>query len=260
MRIEELVEKMPRRGDNAGPGHRSDGGIGRLPSSTPPRATARHADRSTYKALYHGSDLLVLHGVVPPTPRPVDPHDHRMWAVIGVYHGQEDNQLYTRTDNATLEPTERFTVTPRGDSPARYLNDPLGRGSWRPVPRCGSRLRRRPVRHPPQHMAQRCRTAQRRVGTARLLPTPPGTRGCARTSDVDRGSHRAALARCARSRLTTAADVSGDATTRPKHIHRPQPPRHPPEVSPARRVAERRSTASATRPIVPALAGSHGTR
>jgi predicted metal-dependent enzyme (double-stranded beta helix superfamily) len=68
------------------------------------------ADRSTYVALYRGHDLVVLHGVVPPTPRPVDPHDHRMWAVIGVYHGQEDNQLFARTDDAALEPTERFSV------------------------------------------------------------------------------------------------------------------------------------------------------
>jgi predicted metal-dependent enzyme (double-stranded beta helix superfamily) len=68
------------------------------------------ADRSTYEALYRGRDLLVLHGVVPPTPRPVDPHDHRMWAVIGVYHGQEDNQLFARTAGAALEPTERFSV------------------------------------------------------------------------------------------------------------------------------------------------------
>lgn len=68
------------------------------------------ADRSTYEALYRGRDLLVLHGVVPPTPRPVDPHDHRMWAVIGVYHGQEDNQLFARTDDAALEPTERFSL------------------------------------------------------------------------------------------------------------------------------------------------------
>jgi predicted metal-dependent enzyme (double-stranded beta helix superfamily) len=68
------------------------------------------ADRSTYQALYRGPDLLVLHGVVPPTPRPVDPHDHRMWAVIGVYQGEEDNQLFARADGGTLEPTTRFTV------------------------------------------------------------------------------------------------------------------------------------------------------
>jgi predicted metal-dependent enzyme (double-stranded beta helix superfamily) len=70
------------------------------------------ADRSTYQALYRGRDLLVLHGVVPPTPRPVDPHDHRMWAVIGVYSGQEDNQLFARTDDGGLAPTERFSLRP----------------------------------------------------------------------------------------------------------------------------------------------------
>jgi predicted metal-dependent enzyme (double-stranded beta helix superfamily) len=70
------------------------------------------ADRSTYEALYRGPDLLVLHAVVPPTPRPVDPHEHRMWAVIGVYRGQEDNQLFARSDRAALEPTERFSITP----------------------------------------------------------------------------------------------------------------------------------------------------
>ena len=70
------------------------------------------ADRSKYEALYRGSDLLVLHGVLPPTPTPVDPHDHRMWAVVGVYHGQEDNQLFARADDAVLEPTERFSLTP----------------------------------------------------------------------------------------------------------------------------------------------------
>ncbi len=69
------------------------------------------ADRSTYEALYRGDDLLVLHGVVPPTPKPVDPHDHRMWAVIGVYHGREDNQLFGRRDDGGLEPTERFSLT-----------------------------------------------------------------------------------------------------------------------------------------------------
>ena len=35
-----------------------------------------------------------------------------MWAVIGVYHGQEDNQLFAGADGAVLEPTERFSITP----------------------------------------------------------------------------------------------------------------------------------------------------
>jgi predicted metal-dependent enzyme (double-stranded beta helix superfamily) len=35
-----------------------------------------------------------------------------MWAVIGVYQGQEDNQLFARADDGALEPTERFTLGP----------------------------------------------------------------------------------------------------------------------------------------------------
>src|SRR5262245_19612269 len=69
-----------------------------------------HGDRSTYEALYRGEDILVLHGVVPPTPAPVAPHDHRMWAVIGVYQGLEHNQLFVRADGGGLEPEDRFTV------------------------------------------------------------------------------------------------------------------------------------------------------
>ena len=67
-------------------------------------------DRSTYEALYRGEDMLVLHGVVPPTPAPVAPHDHRMWAVIGVYQGLEHNELFTRAEGGGLQTVERFTV------------------------------------------------------------------------------------------------------------------------------------------------------
>ena len=69
-------------------------------------------DRSTYEALYRGDDLLVLHGVVPPTPAPVAPHDHRMWAVIGVYQGLEQNELFVRAETNGLERVDRFTVGP----------------------------------------------------------------------------------------------------------------------------------------------------
>ena len=67
-------------------------------------------DRSLYEALYRGEDILVLHGVVPPTPAPVAPHDHRMWAVIGVYQGLEDNELFVRAEGGGLESVDRFTV------------------------------------------------------------------------------------------------------------------------------------------------------
>jgi predicted metal-dependent enzyme (double-stranded beta helix superfamily) len=67
-------------------------------------------DHSTYQALYRGEDLLVLHGVVPPTPAPVAPHDHRMWAVIGVYQGIEQNELFVRDEGGGLDTVDRFTV------------------------------------------------------------------------------------------------------------------------------------------------------
>ena len=47
--------------------------------------------------LLHCTDeLTVLHVVWAPGMR-LYPHDHRMWAAIGIYEGQEDNAFYRRT-------------------------------------------------------------------------------------------------------------------------------------------------------------------
>jgi len=46
--------------------------------------------------LHHEPDLTVLHIVWAPGMR-LYPHDHRMWAVIGIYAGQEDNAFYRRS-------------------------------------------------------------------------------------------------------------------------------------------------------------------
>ena len=47
----------------------------------------------------------MLHGVVPPRPPRSLPHDHRMWAVIGVYQGLEHNELFARADGAASKPS-----------------------------------------------------------------------------------------------------------------------------------------------------------
>lgn len=45
--------------------------------------------------LYRSDDLTVAHVVSAPGSRsPI--HNHRMWGVIGIYAGQEDNHLYRR--------------------------------------------------------------------------------------------------------------------------------------------------------------------
>jgi predicted metal-dependent enzyme (double-stranded beta helix superfamily) len=48
--------------------------------------------------LHQSDDLTVVHVVWAPGMR-IYPHDHRMWAVIGIYAGQEDNSFYRRAES-----------------------------------------------------------------------------------------------------------------------------------------------------------------
>lgn len=47
------------------------------------------------KVLYRSPDLTVLNVIWPPLMS-LFPHDHRMWAAIGIYGGREDNTFYRR--------------------------------------------------------------------------------------------------------------------------------------------------------------------
>lgn len=57
--------------------------------------------------LHNAPDLTVLHVVWAPGMR-IYPHDHRMWAIIGIYAGQEDNEFFRRAG------PDRRTLTPSG--------------------------------------------------------------------------------------------------------------------------------------------------
>lgn len=46
--------------------------------------------------LHHGPKLTIVHVVWAPRMR-IYPHDHRMWAAIGLYTGREDNTFYRRS-------------------------------------------------------------------------------------------------------------------------------------------------------------------
>ena len=50
--------------------------------------------------LHHSSELTVLNIIWPPGIS-LYPHEHNMWAVIGLYGGQEDNTFYTRNKEGT---------------------------------------------------------------------------------------------------------------------------------------------------------------
>ena len=58
-------------------------------------AAALPADRAGIVPLHVAADLTVLHVVWAPGMS-FRPHNHLMWAVIGLYGGQEDNTFYRR--------------------------------------------------------------------------------------------------------------------------------------------------------------------
>ena len=59
-------------------------------------------DQGGIQPLHNSDDLTILR--VAWTPGMVlNPHEHRMWAVIGMYGGQEDNAFYRRAANG-LDP------------------------------------------------------------------------------------------------------------------------------------------------------------
>lgn len=52
-------------------------------------------DRAGLTPLYHSPDLTILNVVWKPHMM-VQPHNHEMWAVIGIYGGREDNIFWRR--------------------------------------------------------------------------------------------------------------------------------------------------------------------
>jgi predicted metal-dependent enzyme (double-stranded beta helix superfamily) len=58
-----------------------------------------------FTVLHNTPDLTVLH-VVWPAGFSIVPHDHRMWAAIGIYGGREDNAFYRRSPDNRAELVE----------------------------------------------------------------------------------------------------------------------------------------------------------
>lgn len=53
--------------------------------------------RAGLQKLYHAADLTILNVIWAPYMT-LMPHDHRMWAVIGIYSGREDNIFWRRLE------------------------------------------------------------------------------------------------------------------------------------------------------------------
>ena len=83
-----------------------------------------------FELLHHAPDLTVLNIAWAPHMR-LMPHDHRMWAVIGIYCGREDNQFFRRSADG-LDPTndrqlETADVCALGAQTIHAVTNPTGR-------------------------------------------------------------------------------------------------------------------------------------
>jgi predicted metal-dependent enzyme (double-stranded beta helix superfamily) len=78
---------------------------------------------------YLSPTLTVLNAVWPPGMS-LYPHDHRMWAAIGIYGGQEDNTFFRRTDGRLVQSggkdLREGEVVLLGDDTIHAVHNPLG--------------------------------------------------------------------------------------------------------------------------------------
>jgi len=58
--------------------------------------------RGQLGVLYSSAELTIVHAVWAPCMS-LYPHDHRMWAIIGIYEGAEDNVFFRRVPQGIVE-------------------------------------------------------------------------------------------------------------------------------------------------------------
>ena len=105
-------------------------------NSDPPRSSRRSASRQRagVNPLYKSAELTILN-VVWGRRMTIMPHDHRMWAVIGVYTGREDNIFWRRLpgdaggliEAAGAKSLGERCAEPLGRDVIHSVTNPLGR-------------------------------------------------------------------------------------------------------------------------------------
>jgi predicted metal-dependent enzyme (double-stranded beta helix superfamily) len=80
-------------------------------------------------ALHRSDDLTVLSVMIPAGVPGSLPHDHRMWALVGIYGGQEDNHFFRRAAGGledrggrSLRVSETIAM---GDDTVHAIENPL---------------------------------------------------------------------------------------------------------------------------------------
>jgi predicted metal-dependent enzyme (double-stranded beta helix superfamily) len=75
--------------------------LGRAVADPASVARALPPERAEIQRLHVSPELTVIKVVWAPGMR-IFPHDHRMWAAIGIYAGQEDNTFYRRSPEGVV--------------------------------------------------------------------------------------------------------------------------------------------------------------
>jgi len=90
--------------------------------------------RATVQKLYHSNNLTILNVIWAPRMT-VMPHNHQMWAVIGIYTGREDNIFWRRlpaAEGGKLEAAGAKALCekdaePLGNNIIHSVTNPIGR-------------------------------------------------------------------------------------------------------------------------------------
>jgi predicted metal-dependent enzyme (double-stranded beta helix superfamily) len=86
------------------PRHAAHDVLSRALSSPAAVADVMAPTEGGFALLHHAPQLTILNSAWAPHMR-LMPHDHRMWAVIGIYAGAEDNQFFRRDPERGLDAT-----------------------------------------------------------------------------------------------------------------------------------------------------------
>jgi predicted metal-dependent enzyme (double-stranded beta helix superfamily) len=101
--VDALLAELVACNDESDPRRAVHDALARTLATPGAVADALAPDAGGIELLHHTRDLTVINIAWAPHMR-LMPHDHRMWAVIGIYGGREDNQFFRRTADG-LDPT-----------------------------------------------------------------------------------------------------------------------------------------------------------
>ena len=93
--------------------------------------TIGEPQRAGLNVLHHAPDLTVLNLVWGPHMT-LMPHDHHMWAVIGIYTGREDNIFWRRLEDGRVEAAGAKSLSVRDCAP---LGHDIVHSVLNPIPR-----------------------------------------------------------------------------------------------------------------------------